>query len=106
MRESDLRSWLEAYGVAWETEDPDRFAGLFSDQSLYRETPSADPMVGPDAIREYSRLAAQHQRDVSFEFEILSVSPVIVRWWTSYVKVANGEQTRLDGIFLLEFERR
>jgi len=103
MGEDELRSWLEAYGRAWETQNADGFAALFSEDASYWEKPFDDPMVGTDAIRKYSRLAAQHQQDVSFGFEMLSVSPVVVRWWASYVKVANKEQTRLDGVFLLGF---
>jgi ketosteroid isomerase-like protein len=103
MREDELRSWLEELGRGWETHDVDRFAAVFSADAVYSENPFDDPMVGTDAIREYAGLAAQHQRDVSFGFEIVSVSPAVVRWWASYVKVANGEQTRVDGVFLLEF---
>ena len=103
MRERELRSWLEAYGRAWESQDSDRFAALFSEDASYLENPFDDPMVGTDAIREYSELAARHQRDVSFGFEIVSVIPAVVRWWASYVKTANREDTRLDGVFLLGF---
>jgi hypothetical protein len=99
MREDELRSWLEAFGRAWETQDANRFAALFSEDASYWEKPFDDPMVGTDAIRGYSRLAAQDQQDGSLGFEMLSVSPVVVRWWASYVKVANNEQTRLGGFF-------
>ena len=103
-REDEVGSWLEAYGRAWETNDSDRFVALFSDEASYSENPHDDPMVGGDAIREYFGLMAQHQEDVSFGFEILSMSPVAAHWWASYTKVANGEPTRLNGIFLLDFD--
>ncbi|MFQ5554051.1 MAG: nuclear transport factor 2 family protein [Acidimicrobiia bacterium] len=104
MREDELHSWLDAYGRAWESNDSDGFVALFSDGASYAENPYDDPVVGSDAIREYFGLMAQHQKDVSFGFEIHSVSPVVAHWWASYSKVTNGEPTRLDGVFLLDFD--
>lgn len=105
MHEDELRSWLEAYGESWETHDEDRFVALFTETATYSENPFDAPRVGSDAIRAYFGLMAQHQQDVSFRFDVLATTPVLVRWWASYTKAVNGEPTRLDGIFLLEFDQ-
>jgi ketosteroid isomerase-like protein len=103
MHEAELRSWLQAYGRAWETQDGDGFVALFSDDAIYSENPFDEPLVGVAAIRAYARLMERHQRDVSFGFEVVSVTPVVVSWQATYRNVASDERTRLDGVFLLAF---
>lgn len=97
-----LASWLEAYGRAWETSQG--FAALFSEDAVYSESPFADPMVGTDAIAAYAGLMDQHQGEVSFTFEIVSVDPPVALFGASYRNTANDEPTRLDGVFLLSFD--
>ena len=36
---ADLTTWLDAYGDAWESRDPDSAASLFSEDSSYKVTP-------------------------------------------------------------------
>ncbi|MGH8247278.1 MAG: hypothetical protein ACREUU_12710, partial [Gammaproteobacteria bacterium] len=38
-----LRSWLEAYGEAWEARDADKAAGLFGEDSSYQDSPYEEP---------------------------------------------------------------
>ncbi len=99
-----LASWLEAYGRAWETNDGPGFAALFTDDALYSESPFAEPMVGTDAIAAYAGMMEQHQGDVSFSFEIVSVDPPVALFGASYRNTANDEPTRLEGVFLLSFD--
>ncbi|MFQ5948456.1 MAG: nuclear transport factor 2 family protein [Acidimicrobiia bacterium] len=100
-----LTNWLDAYGAAWETRNPNAAVALFAEGALYQETPFGDPMRGPEAIRRYWSRVPQDQRDVSFGYEILSVDPAMAHWWASYTEVATGEATKLDGVFVLEFDR-
>lgn len=99
-----LRRWLDAYGRAWETRDPDAAVELFAEDASYRETPFDEPMRGREAIRRYWSQVPEHQRDIEFGYEVLSARPALARWWASYIAVALGEPTKLDGIFLLEFD--
>jgi uncharacterized protein (TIGR02246 family) len=96
-------SWLDSYGRAWESRDPQAAADLFADDGTYRVTPFVEPTRGRQAILEYWTNVAQTEQDIQFGYEILSVAPNlgIARWWASFVIVRPGLQTKLDGIFLI-----
>jgi len=46
MTEEMVRSWLDAYGRAWETRDPEAVVRLFTEDGTYQETPFVEPMAG------------------------------------------------------------
>jgi SnoaL-like domain len=48
-----FRSWLDAYGRAWEKRDPEAATALFTEDSTYQVTPFLEPMRGRKAIFEY-----------------------------------------------------
>jgi uncharacterized protein (TIGR02246 family) len=106
MDPTQLERWLAAYGQAWETKDPEAAVRLFSEDATYQETPFDEPMRGREAIRAYWAQVPEHHREISFGSEVLYVdgSPGIAHWWASYTNVKTGEPTKLDGIFLLEFD--
>jgi len=105
MNEATFKSWLDAYGHAWETRDPDAAADLFTEDATYQETPFTEPARGRPAIHEYWRQATQSQGDVRFGYEILAVAGDrgIARWWVSFTVPAQAQQVqiKLDGIFLV-----
>jgi len=105
MNDSTFKSWLDAYGRAWETRDPAAAADLFTEDATYQETPFTEPVRGRPAIHEYWRQATQSQCDVRFGYEILSVAEDrgIARWWVSFTVPAQAQQVqiKLDGIFLV-----
>ena len=102
MNGKTLKIWLDAYGRAWETRDPEAAADLFTEDASYQETPFTEPERGRRAIREYWLNATQDQDDIQFGYEILSVTDDrgIARWWVSFT-VAAQTQIQLDGIFLV-----
>ena len=104
MTPQGLEAWLEAYGRAWETRDPDAVVELFSPGATYRETPFDEEMRGREAIRRYWQQIPDHQRDVEFGYEVELVEPAVVRWWSAYTRIRDGQRVRLDGVFLLEFD--
>jgi uncharacterized protein (TIGR02246 family) len=101
-----IEEWLAAYGRAWETKDPEAAARLFAEDATYKETPFSEPMRGREAIGNYWSKVEPNQDDISFGSEILSVGGerAFVHWWASYVRKANRQPTRLDGMFLLFFD--
>ncbi len=105
MNDSTFKSWLDAYGHAWETRDPQAAADLFTEDATYQEKPFTEPLRGRPAIHEYWRQATQSQAEVSFGHEILSVvqDRGIARWWVSFTVPAQAQQVqiKLDGIFLV-----
>ncbi len=106
MNEIELRSWLEAYGRAWKGRDPEAAAALFSRDALYYETPFVAPAQGRDGVRAYWTQATRNQADISFSYEIISVSKGrgIARWQARYTRRSSGANATLDGMFLLEFD--
>ncbi len=98
--------WLDAYGRAWESRNPQAAADLYAEDGTYQVTPFLEPMRGKQAILEYWTNVAQTQQDIQFGYQILAVTPEhgIARWWASLVIVPPGLQTKLDGIFLISLD--
>lgn len=80
-------------------------AGLFSEDARYYETPFLAPAEGRDGVRSYWKNATRNQSDITFSYEIVSVSghQGIARWWAGFRRVPSGVMVSLDGVFLLEF---
>ena len=107
MTEESLKSWLDAYGRAWETRDPEAVIELFTEDATYQETPFSEPMRGRQAIHEYwAEKVARSQEQVSFGCEILAAAgdAGIAHWWASFVRTRSRTRVKLDGIFLLSFD--
>ncbi|MCU1439820.1 MAG: hypothetical protein JWP85_817 [Rhodoglobus sp.] len=48
-----VKSWVEGYRKAWESNDPDDIRAIFTEDAVYRGTPAdPQPWVGHDAIVE------------------------------------------------------
>ena len=65
-------------------------------------------MTGREAIRAYWRAeVVDRQDDISFGSDVLHVEGdrAFVHWWVSFVRVRDGERFRLDGAFVLDFDR-
>lgn len=105
MDQPKLAAWLEKYGRAWEACDPEAAAALFSPDAEYYETPFQAPARGPEGVRDYWANATRNQSDVSFAYDIVSVTGArgIARWSANLTRVSTGVRVALDGIFLLEF---
>jgi SnoaL-like domain len=99
-------SWLDSYGQAWESRDPQAAANLFAEEGTYQVTPFVEPMRGRPAILAYWTHVAKTEQNIHFGYEILAVTPDhgIARWWASFVIVPPGLQTKLDGIFLISLD--
>lgn len=105
MTHEAFESWLDAYGRAWQTRDPEAAAALFTEDATYQETPFAEPMRGRAAILEYWSHVRRSQEQIRFSYEILTTSGSlgIARWWSSFVRIPSKETVKLDGIFVLTF---
>ena len=103
--EVQLQNWLNAYGRAWETRDPDAAAALFSEDAVYWQTPFGPPAQGQEGVRTYWAGATSTQTDITFGHEILAVTENrgIARWSAQFMRATTGATVRLDGIFLLDF---
>jgi len=101
-----FKSWLDAYGHAWESRNPEAAAALFTENGTYQVTPFLEPMRGRKAIYEYWCEVARTEENIKFAYQILVVNAElnIARWSASFVIAPPGLQTRLDGIFLISLD--
>jgi hypothetical protein len=101
-----FKSWLDAYGHAWESRNPEAATALFTEDGTYQVTPFLEPMRGRKAIYEYWSEVARTEQNITFAYEILveNAELNIARWSASLVIVPPGLVTRLDGIFLISLD--
>ncbi|MGC0774904.1 MAG: nuclear transport factor 2 family protein [Candidatus Acidiferrum sp.] len=101
-----FKSWLEAYGDAWERRNPEAATALFTENGTYQVTPFLEPMRGRKAIYEYWCEIVRSEENIRFAYEILVVHGElnIARWSASFVIVPPGLQTRLDGVLLISLD--
>jgi uncharacterized protein (TIGR02246 family) len=106
MKEADLQRWLEAYGRAWETRDPEAVAALFTADARYFEKPFDEPAVGHEGIRNYWKREVGDHRQVQFSYEIMTIDGNVgyASWKTRFKIIPSGNAAYLDGIFVLEFD--
>ena len=92
--------WVEAYGLAWETKDPEAAAELFVEDATYQETPFDEPMRGRAEITEYWSSATGSQD------EILAASSGegIAHWGANFVRLATGTPVKTDGVLLAKLD--
>ena len=97
--------WLEAYREAWERQDPEAAASLFSERGRYAWGPFAAPLVGREAIRRAWEVATRgNQQGIKFGYEPLALTEDgrgIARWWASMKSQQTGDAVRMEGIFLV-----
>ena len=103
MNEASFKQWLDAYGRAWESRDPQAAAELYANDGSYQVTPFLEPLRGRQAILDYWTEVARTEIDISFEYEILAVTERlgIARWHASFVRTPPGLPTKLEGIFVI-----
>jgi nuclear transport factor 2 (NTF2) superfamily protein len=98
--------WLQRYGDAWQNRDPEAAVLLFSADGSYQETPYDIPMQGSKEIREYWEEVPRFQEDVSFQWEVYSVSGNrgIAHWQAEFTRRSTGVRVHLDGILAADFD--
>jgi ketosteroid isomerase-like protein len=101
-----LTEWLDAYGRAWESRDPQAACDLFTEDAVYHWGPFGRKLRGRVMIREAWAEALETQENVSFGYEVMSAtqSGGIVRWWCSCDEPSRGMHSKAEGIFRLSFE--
>ena len=106
MDEGTFKTWLDAYGRAWEIRDPEAAVRLFTREATYHETPFDEPARGHAEILEYWSEGARSQEDVHFSYEVLVVTENegIARWRANFRRVPSKTPVKLDGNFLVKLD--
>lgn len=107
MNYESFKSWLEAYGRAWENRNPLAAATLFTDDAVYYWGPFDEPLRGRSGISRRWSEATSRQERISFTYEILTVTEKmgINRWWASFLRIPS-KKVELDGIFLVSLDEK
>ena len=84
-----FKSWLDAYGQAWENRNPETAAALFTEDGSYQVMPFLEPMLGRKAIFQHWSEVARTQENIRFAYEILVANAElnITTWSASFVIV-------------------
>ena len=100
---SPFQQWLDAYGSAWRTRNPQAAVALYTDDGTYQVTPFLEPLHGRQAILDYWTEITRTAENISFAYEILTVTERfgITHWRASFVRTPPGLPTKLDGIFVI-----
>jgi ketosteroid isomerase-like protein len=99
-----FRRWLDDYAAAFEAQDPDAAAKLFTDDATYQWGPFGDLLRGPEEIRtKWAASVDPAETNVRCNLEILLVTPElgVARWIASHERADEGKIVRYDGVFLV-----
>ena len=59
-----FKSWLDAYGHAWDNRNPEAATALYAEKGTYQVTPFLKPMCGRKAIFEYWSEVARTEENI------------------------------------------
>jgi len=101
MDNSSFNDWLQLYGKAWTQHRLDLIRELFTQDAKYSEKPFSFPFEGIDAITKYWQGVFQTQKDISFEYKIVSINNYvgIAHFEASFLRQPGNVHVKLDGIF-------
>jgi len=108
MNLTTLESWLDRYGRAWETRNPEAAGALFTENASYHETPFDEPMRGRSAIVAYWSHVPRTQDNIHFSYDIITLTDnmAIAHWTSSFIRIPSNAKVGLDGIFVLAFDEQ
>jgi len=92
--------WLDAYGRAWETKDPEAAADLFVEDATYYETPFDEPMRGRAEVVEYWSGVPRSQDEIL----TASAGEGIAHWDANFVRLPTGTPVEIDGVLLAKLD--
>ena len=101
--------WLNNYKSAWVDRDVALAISLFTDDVDYREKRFGPPLLGHPTLHSYWQdRIFEHQRDITFDFQIWSVSDniCIAGWQAKFTWLPINGIMAMDGVFRLTFAGR
>jgi len=100
--EEQLTVWMDAYGVAFEQQDAEAAAALFTPEATYQWGPFGETLRGPGEIRaKWEEASDPPATPVPFDYEVIAVTETIgvARWLATHSYPSDGKRFRYDGIF-------
>jgi uncharacterized protein (TIGR02246 family) len=104
MDATDATHWVERYRTAWESNEQQAIAALFTEDALYFTAPFRDPWRGREGIVSGWLEAKDEPGDTEFSYEVVAVcdATAFVRGWTKYFTEPAREYSNLWVIRLAE----
>ncbi len=101
MDHHSFNDWLQLYSKAWTQRRSELINDLFTQDAKYFEKPFSAPFEGIDAIIRYWQGISESQKDISFEYKIISVNNEvgIAHFVASFLRSPGDVHVKLDGIF-------
>ena len=98
-----FHAWLEAYFRAWESNDPEDVAALFTEDAVYRVGPFRPPYVGRDEVVQ--RWIEGGSTDMDHRFEIIAVEGDVgvARWHVTTQLPGDRVKVEHDGVLVITF---
>ncbi|MEA2647151.1 MAG: hypothetical protein QOE92_2234 [Chloroflexota bacterium] len=86
MTKADLDAWVARYVAAWDSNDRDEIAALFTDDAEYLTTPFREPWRGAAAIVDGWLERRDEPGDHAFRHEVVGIDGDLgfVQGWTDY----------------------
>jgi uncharacterized protein (TIGR02246 family) len=106
MKRSDLESWMDAYVLAWATNQPQAVADLFTEDARYYTHPFREPWRGRDAIVRNWIEHPDSPGSWKTSYRPLAVdgNTGVVRGTTQYFKDDGSIDAEYANIFVIEFD--
>ncbi len=96
---SDVESWVQRYVRAWNSNEPDDIAVLFTDDAIYLTSPFDAPWKGREEIVAGWLQIKDEPGDTTFAFEVIAIDRdlAVVEGRTTYKEPA----TRYGNVWLI-----
>lgn len=101
-------NWLERYFQAWQSNNPDAVAPLFSDDAVYYYGPFATPAVGRQQIVGRWVADPEEQEQVKYAFKPLALKDNlgIAHFHVLYRSRNRSAILEMDGVLVLQFDAK
>ena len=109
----DVRLWVDAHDDAWRSNDPERIAGLFSENGIYHLGPFEGPwrgyrgpIVGREAIAAAWSTAFDPDERFTADAEVLAIDGrrAVVRRTIEYEGAGREPAARFGCVWVLDFD--
>lgn len=106
MDEKQFSDWLDQYKHAWETQDADAAASLFSEDASYQLTPFHEPLAGRKAIRAYWDRVTARGRHIRFTYRIITSTDAVgvADYDASFSRPGPAANIEVHGVLVAEYD--
>jgi hypothetical protein len=104
--EQRFSGWLDRYKHAWESQDADAAAVLFSENASYQLTPFHEPMIGRKPIRAYWHRVTARGRHIRFVYRVITSTEGVgvADYDANFSRPGPAANIEVHGVLVAEFD--